>query len=496
MFFHAWNNYLLHGYPHDELAPISCKGQKVHGNIFITLIDAADTLAIMGEWSEFARTITIIERIRNFDIDTNVSLFETNIRILGGLLSAHVIAERKLKGVYSGKLLPLAEDLGKRLMWAFTPASGIPYGTVNLRYGVPIGETPVVCTACALSLSLEFGYLSHLTNDSTYMQAAKRAARVIWSKRSSYDLLGNHIDSLTQEWTATASGIAGAMDSAFEYFLKTYLVFHDPFWYQLFIDSYTAVERHVNYNGWHILVNMQSGTVNSPTFSSLQAFWAGLQVLAGDVFRATGMMERMSQLVSVLPFLPELVNVNYWSFTESRDWPQRPEHIESMLAVYQATKDPGMIEAGFELMKRMFDFTRTECGFAGIRNVENLELQDRQESFFLSETLKYLYLLFDPDNEFNGPEWVYTTEAHPLPVLPNLSRQSRDQFPIRDPPLSDKDPLDEYQWQREKIKWSREQCDAVEYRVVKNLYSLAEPDGKGTRWIRDWGYFKKPVLDR
>ena len=52
-------------------------------------------------------------------------------------------------------------------------------------------------------------------------------------------------------------------------------------------------------------------------------------------------------------------------------------------------------------------------------NVNKLpvEYRDKQESFFLAETLKYLYLLFDDKQEmFPLDKWVFNTEAHPLPV--------------------------------------------------------------------------------
>ena len=46
--------------------------------------------------------------------------------------------------------------------------------------------------------------------------------------------------------------------------------------------------------------------------------------------------------------------------------------------------------------------------------------QDRMESFFLAETLKYLYLLFTPDHWISSGEWVFNTEAHPLLPLAQL----------------------------------------------------------------------------
>lgn len=42
----------------------------------------------------------------------------------------------------------------------------------------------------------------------------------------------------------------------------------------------------------------------------------------------------------------------------------------------------------------------------------------RMESFFLAETLKYLYLLFDQDDaRFPLDRYVFNTEAHPLPLI-------------------------------------------------------------------------------
>jgi len=65
-------------------------------------------------------------------------------------------------------------------------------------------------------------------------------------------------------------------------------------------------------------------------------------------------------------------------------------------------------------------------GFAGLRDVRNAGQgqRDEMESFFIAETLKYLFLLFEappeqPDAEVAFPlsEWVSNTEAHPLRMM-------------------------------------------------------------------------------
>ena len=43
-----------------------------------------------------------------------------------------------------------------------------------------------------------------------------------------------------------------------------------------------------------------------------------------------------------------------------------------------------------------------------------------QQSFFLAETLKYLYLLFSDDSVIPLDQWVFNTEAHPLPVMKDI----------------------------------------------------------------------------
>lgn len=68
----------------------------------------------------------------------------------------------------NGPLLRLAEDVAKRLLAAFDTTTGMPYGTVNLRHGVPYGETSVTCTAGVGTFILEFGTLSRLTGDPVY----------------------------------------------------------------------------------------------------------------------------------------------------------------------------------------------------------------------------------------------------------------------------------------------------------------------------------------
>ncbi|EFO26835.1 hypothetical protein LOAG_01645 [Loa loa] len=169
MFYHAYNSYLLHAYPLDELKPLSCSGMDTWGSFSLTLIDSLDTLLIMGNETEFMRAAEIILHTVKVDMNVNVSVFETNIRVVGGLLSAHMLSGR-VKGMAlepgwpcSGPLLRLAERFTQKLVPAFKSATGMPYGTINLKHGLHPNETAITCTAGVGTMLLEFGTLSRIT---------------------------------------------------------------------------------------------------------------------------------------------------------------------------------------------------------------------------------------------------------------------------------------------------------------------------------------------
>jgi hypothetical protein len=195
---------MTHAFPEDELRPLTCapltrdrqnpahiEVNDVLGNYSLTLVDSLSTLAIFAStppphrhgrnkhWrnkalDDFQDGIKALvehygdgtegpsgqgKRARGFDLDSKVQVFETTIRGVGGLLSAHQFAVGDLpirgysateeerngkKGVhwrngivYDGQLLRLATDLANRLLPAFVTPTGLPYPRVNLRHGVP-----------------------------------------------------------------------------------------------------------------------------------------------------------------------------------------------------------------------------------------------------------------------------------------------------------------------------------------------------------------------
>lgn len=98
----------------------------------------------------------------------------------------------------------------------------------------------------------------------------------------------------------------------------------------------------------------------------------------------------------------------------------RPEVVESIFVMYRITKDPKYRQWGLEIAESIEKYAKVETGgYVGLRNVNEVPVEqtDRQESFFLAETLKYLYLLFCSTDYVSLDEFVFNTEAHPLPII-------------------------------------------------------------------------------
>mmetsp|Transcript_34240 Transcript_34240/g.78128 ORF Transcript_34240/g.78128 Transcript_34240/m.78128 type:complete len:509 (-) Transcript_34240:63-1589(-) len=443
MFYHAYNNYLDHAFPRDELKPISCTGHDTLGGYTLTLFDALDTLAVLQNKTEFTRVVNWISENVSFDRQKTVSVFETNIRVLGGLISGHMLAANKeldLMPGYKGQLLKLAKSLGKRLLKAFKKSPiGIPFGSVNLKSGVHKLETSVSATATGGTILLEFGLLSNLTGDRKYMDAAMKATRGLWDRRSSLDLMGSHIDVKTGAWVYMDSGVAGGIDSLFEYLLKAYLMFGDPELLEIFDKGYAAIIQRVKKGPWYPDVHMSSGETMFPYYRSLQSFWPGLQVLYGDLDMAKETFKAMHTVWKEHGFVPEALHLGSMKPQPGMgQYPLRPELAESAFYLWRATGDPYYRLAGQDIIESLNKHARVPCGFAAVENVTTKELRDHMDSYFLAETVKYLYLLFDDSPEtavFRDPtRYIFNTEAHLLP-LPSPPDEQFTLLPGRKPDL-------------------------------------------------------------
>eukprot|EP00252_Welwitschia_mirabilis_P007297 TRINITY_DN1853_c0_g1_i4.p1 TRINITY_DN1853_c0_g1~~TRINITY_DN1853_c0_g1_i4.p1 ORF type:complete len:165 (+),score=33.64 TRINITY_DN1853_c0_g1_i4:695-1189(+) len=96
---------------------------------------------------------------------------------------------------------------------------------------------------------------------------------------------------------------------------------------------------------------------------------------------------------------------------------QRPETIESLMYLWRITGNNIYREWGWNIFQAFEKQSRMESGYVGLKDVNSGEKDNMMQSFFLAETLKYLYLLFSPPSVIPLDQWVFNTEAHPLKIV-------------------------------------------------------------------------------
>lgn len=407
-FLHAWNGYVIHAWGHDALRPLT-RGWRdwYETSLLMTPVDAYDTMLLMGLDAEAARARRLIFDELSFDHDMTVQLFEVNIRLLGGLLSAYQMDGDR-------RWLALATDLGDRLLPAFSSPTGLPYVRVNLATGATEwGENN---PAEIGTLTLEFGLLSELTGDPRYFDAVKAAVTRLHGQRSSLGLVGTVIDVETGDWMDRRSHVSGRIDSYYEYLLKAWLLLGDPDFKTMWEEARDAMNAHVAHEVdgrlWYGEVDMLTGVRTGTRFGALDAFLPAVLALDGDLERAARLQESVAFMWETFGVEPE--SFDYVTLElEHPGYPLRPEAIESAYTLFVLTGDERWREMGKDMFRRIVAATRVEDGFAHLKDVRTGEHDDAMESFFLAETLKYAYLLADP-SALDFDAVVFNTEAHPL----------------------------------------------------------------------------------
>ena len=408
-FLHAWRGYERYAWGHDELKPLSKTARDWYGEpLYMTQVDALDTLFIMGLRDEERRTREFVVGHLNFDKDIYVQNFEITIRHLGGLLSAYQLTGDR-------RLLRLAEDLGRRLLPAFDSPTGIPYRFVNLRTGKVRGE--VTNPAEAGTLLVEFGTLSKLTRRPVFYDRAKRALVETYKRRSEIGLVGSRINVETGEWLGRTSHISGGIDSYYEYLLKCWLLFGDEECRRMWLESIAAVNRHladeVDGDLWYGHADMATGGRTATSYGALDAFFPAVLALSGDTRRAARLQESSFKMWRAHGIEPERLNYRTMK-VEGPGYPLRPEIVESTYYLHRLTGDNYYLSAGAHLFEDFVRHCRTDVAYAALKSVETKEKEDNMESFLFAETFKYFYLLFAPPKTLDFRTVVFNTEAHPI----------------------------------------------------------------------------------
>lgn len=173
-FIYSWKGYKNNAMGHDELSPLSAGTKDSYAGWAATLVDSLDSLLIFGLTDEFEQALPYIKSLdyTKSTID-DVSVFETNIRQLGGLISAF-----QLSGSKHNILKQKAVEVGDVLLHAFMTDNGMPYK--SLSYGVEQRDKRLSTTTADIgTFSLEFSMLSQITGDRKYFEAAQRITNAL-----------------------------------------------------------------------------------------------------------------------------------------------------------------------------------------------------------------------------------------------------------------------------------------------------------------------------
>ncbi|TID23753.1 gb [Venturia nashicola] len=569
-FLHSWNNYqkISLGQSGDEVKPKSGKVDNSRNGWGVTAIDSLST-AIMMNLADPVNDI--LKHIRTVDFSKSrtkqtVSLFETTIRYLGGMLSAYdLLTDDSRKGLVRNNddlrmLLAQSTKLADALSVAFNTPSGVPYDELNAEMtGPKPGLDMANATnylAQAGTLILEWTRLSNLTNNPKYANLAKRAqlklntpvGRAGAMVEPMPGLIGNEVFVSDGTFKNGGGSWGGGSDSYYEYLLKQWM--YDARSYnrnsrnkwakavdssRKFLRSYpfpdpprSPYARPPFFDVQRILSKLYPGAGQflnlfrvghlpkyTPRPALMQAWNADKTVAnasqhlacfdGGNILLGAQVMYEsihtprsygkwgQNDLDDIYQFGLDLVEgchyvyshtttgigpdffswraqdtINlktpFFSTPESMDraYGLRPEVVESYYHAFRITGDPIYQDWAWDAFVAFEKFCKTEFGYASIKDV-NLWLPpandveetkkrirenwlDQQESYWLAETLKYLYLiLVDDDEDWQVPrgygfptmsdvlnqkplpsyprwpgqqnKWVYNTEAHPLKVV-------------------------------------------------------------------------------
>jgi mannosidase alpha-like ER degradation enhancer 2 len=408
-FLHAWRGYERYAWGHDELRPLSRTPHDWYAQpLYMTQVDALDTLLVMGLRDEAARDREFVATNLSFDRDIFVQNFEITIRHLGGLLSCYQLTGDR-------RLLRLAEDLGTRLLPAFDSPTGIPYRFVNLKTGKVRGE--VTNPAEAGTLLIEFGTLSKLTRKPVFYEKAKRALVAVYKRRSPLGLVGSRINVETGEWMDKESHISGGIDSYYEYLLKCWRLFGDEDCKRMWLEGVAAVNQYLADDTgaelWYGHADMLKGRRTATSYGALDAFFPAVLAMSGDIDRAKRLQASSFKMWTASGVEPESLNYRTMQ-VEDAGYALRPEIVESTYYLYHFTGDPQYLRMGEALFDSFVKHCKTEEAYAALKNVTTKEQADEMESFLFAETFKYFYLLFAPPKTLDFRRVIFNTEAHPI----------------------------------------------------------------------------------
>lgn len=419
----------------------------------------------MGEKEIVNQIITYIPTINWAVTPIDVSLFETTIRYLGGMLSGYDLLSGPLSNLADNpadvaSLLAQSINLANNLSYAFETPTGIPWNNLDFSNRSNDGSDNGLATVG--TLILEWTRLADLSGNATYASLVNKAESYLLkpspaSSEPFPGLLGMGISPVTGQIQDAFGGWIGGADSFYEYLLKMYI--YDPTRYATLKDRWTlAADSTIQYLTSHpathpelTFVAVFNGTMLQLRSQHLACFDGGNFILGGQVLGEQKYIDYGLQLVEgchatyastatgigpeqfawesnfTVPANQSAYFNQSGTYITDPSYSLRPEVIESYYYAYRATKDTKYQDWAWDAFVAINATTRVGSGYSSINDVNAVGgggFTDFQESFWFAEVLKYSYLIQAGDAEWQvggggRDEWVFNTEAHPVRVVGN-----------------------------------------------------------------------------
>ncbi|MCJ1308085.1 maturation of Asn-linked oligosaccharides protein [Agyrium rufum] len=458
----AWNGYYTYAFPNDELHPVSNGFGNSRNAWGASAVDAFSTALVMEIPEIVNEILNYIPTINFANTSTEVSLFETTIRYMAGMLSGYDLLTGPLSNLTTNTsnvdaLLTQSVNLANVLKFAFDSPTGIPANNLNITAQVTDGETSNSLATIG-TLVLEWTHLSDLTGDPQYANLSQIGESYLLNPMPASSepfpgLVGTNVNISNGNFLDADGGWVGGDDSFYEYLIKFYL--YDPVRFATYKDRWILaadstianLSSHPSSRPDLTFVAEFSGTDLIFESQHLACFDGGNFILGGLVLdrqdyidfglalvdgchqtynsTATGIgPEVFSWNATEIPARQtDFYDANGFYITNSF-YDLRPEVVESYYYAYRATGDSIYQDWAWEAFLAINATCRTNSGFSSVSDVNAAgggEKEDLQESFFFAELMKYSYLIQAPDAiwnvEYNGTnQWVFNTEAHPFKV--------------------------------------------------------------------------------
>ncbi|MBN3290841.1 MA1C1 mannosidase, partial [Polypterus senegalus] len=361
----------------------------------------------------------------------------------------------------------------KSVLTGWLSSASVPGSAVAMVYGMREGESVEEC-GCLSShgelglswswgwasagssilaefgtLHLEFVHLSEVSGNPTYKEKVMNIRKFLNKIEKPHGLYPNFLSPVSGNWVQHHVSIGGLGDSFYEYLIKSYLMSakKDEEAKKMYYDALEAIETNLvqkSPGGLTYIAEWRGGILDHK-MGHLACFSGGMIAIGA----ADGELQKRKHYMDLAAEITHTCHESY-ARSDTKLGPEafrfdggaeatatrlsdryyilRPEVVESYMYMWRLTHDPKYREWGWEAIQALEKYCRVDAGFSGIRDVYSTtpNYDNMQQSFFLAETLKYLYLLFSDDDLLPLEDWIFNTEAHPLPVVRHSCMQGEN----------------------------------------------------------------------